>query len=103
MKPGESYLAGIAFAGVRGVKRVQVSIDGGKSWSKATVKKALSPFSWALWAWPWNVARSLRGRSVTVKVRAMDGKGQLQTDRVTAPLPDGASGLHQVRVKVKKS
>ncbi len=103
LKPGESYLAGIAFAGVRGVKRVQVSIDGGKSWSKTTVKKALSPFSWVLWAWPWNVARSLRGRLVTVKVRAMDGKGQLQTDRVTTPLPDGASGLHQVRVKLKKS
>lgn len=103
LKPGKSFLAGIAFAGVRGVKRVQVSIDGGKSWSEATVKKALSPFSWALWAWPWNIARSLRGRSLRVKVRAMDGKGQVQTDRVTTPLPDGASGLHEVRVRVDKS
>jgi len=33
-------------------------------------------------------------------VRATDGNGELQTEKVTRPPPDGARGRHTIRVNV---
>jgi len=38
----------------------------------------------------------------TLKVRARDGGGVLQTAQSVGTLPDGASGYHTIRLNVKK-
>jgi hypothetical protein len=38
--------------------------------------------------------------SHTIEVRATDGNGDVQTDEVTRPDPDGARGHHRISVTV---
>ncbi|MGI8827362.1 MAG: molybdopterin-dependent oxidoreductase [Chloroflexota bacterium] len=94
---GATTLQGIAFAGVRGIKMVEVSTDCGKTWSKATLKTPLSPQAWVFWTWPW--ANPAPGHHV-LTVRATDGTGVLQTPTFERAPPDGASGYHFVPVRV---
>lgn len=93
----ETWIAGIAWAGARGVSRVEVSTDGGESWAEAQVKEPIVPSSWRLWAYRWTPEREGRG---TVLCRATDGEGTVQTARVADPHPDGASGYHSTDVDV---
>ncbi len=93
---GDAAIGGIAFAGLRGVKAVQVSVDGGKSWQPATLRPADNPYSWTLWGFEWQAGPG----EYDVLVRAVDGRGQLQTARRSQPLPDGATGYQQVKVRV---
>ncbi|MFY9572113.1 MAG: molybdopterin-dependent oxidoreductase, partial [Blastocatellia bacterium] len=88
---GETTIAGIAFAGDRGIGKVEVSTDGGVSWEQAEIKPALSPISWVLWRKPWNPARAGKHKLV---VRATDGRGQTQTSQYATPAPSGSSGYH---------
>jgi len=97
--PGEVPLGGVAYAGDRGVRDVEVSTDGGKTWQKAEVKPALGPFTWVLWAAIWTPTGP---GEYTLKVRARDGGGVVQTAREAPTLPDGASGYHTLRVRVRK-
>lgn len=97
LDPANPYLGGIAFAGDRGVKAVEVSWDRGKTWRAAMVKPALSPYTWVLWALEWNPATDFPPGSHTVQVRAVDATGAIQTADIRLPLPDGASGYHALR------
>jgi DMSO/TMAO reductase YedYZ molybdopterin-dependent catalytic subunit len=96
---GEVPVGGVAYAGDRGIKEVEYSVDGGKSWQSAEVKPPLGPFTWVLWAAVWRPAAP---GEYTVKVRAKDGGGVLQSAKDTATLPDGASGYQTLRVRVRK-
>jgi DMSO/TMAO reductase YedYZ molybdopterin-dependent catalytic subunit len=93
---GEATIAGIAFAGDRGISRVEVSTDGGANWEPAEIKPSLSPISWVLWHKRWTPAQPGKHR---VLVRATDGRGQLQTSQFATPAPSGSSGYHGVTVK----
>ncbi|MGE5460791.1 MAG: molybdopterin-dependent oxidoreductase [Solirubrobacterales bacterium] len=84
---GGVVVAGVAFAGIRGISRVEVSIDDGRSWDDAELETALSPLTWRRWRFGFTPSSSS-----TVVVRGTDGEGEVQTQRVTAPHPDGASG-----------
>jgi DMSO/TMAO reductase YedYZ molybdopterin-dependent catalytic subunit len=97
LTPTGEVIAGIAFAGDRGIQRVEYSVDGGQSWQEAQVKAPLSAYSWVLWAAP----LALPEGSHLLAVRAVDGQGQLQDPRPSEPLPDGASGYHRLRIAVK--
>src|SRR5437899_8008661 len=49
--PGQRVpVAGIAFAGDRGISKVEVSTDGGATWKSANIKDPLSKYTWVLWA-----------------------------------------------------
>ncbi|MBW3591785.1 MAG: molybdopterin-dependent oxidoreductase, partial [Actinobacteria bacterium] len=89
-------LAGVAWAGDRGIRRVEVSTDGGKTWSEALLKRELSPITWRLWAAELERASG----EVTILVRAIDGAGGRQEGEPTDPHPAGASGYHEIRVLV---
>jgi DMSO/TMAO reductase YedYZ molybdopterin-dependent catalytic subunit len=93
----DTPIAGVAFAGDRGIIKVEVSTDGGGTWNEAVVKKPRSPYSWMLWAYEWTP--SDRGNHVIV-VRATDGTGQLQDPSTRPNFPDGATGYHSVEVIV---
>src|SRR5919202_1190851 len=46
---GPLQVGGVAFAGDRGISRVELSLDGGRTWQEAEVKPRLSPEGWQLW------------------------------------------------------
>jgi DMSO/TMAO reductase YedYZ molybdopterin-dependent catalytic subunit len=94
---GRNAIGGIAFAGDRGIATVEWSADGGITWKKASVKPALSPSSWVLWADEWNPQSSSR---VNLQVRAIDGTEEIQIAEVTDSYPDGATGHHKVIVRL---
>ena len=88
---------GVAYAGDRGVSRVELSTDGGASWTAAHIDYSRSPFAWALWSAPWTPSSSgIR----TLVVRAYDGAGNTQEHVAHGFAPAGATGLHSVDVVV---
>lgn len=92
---GTVPLGGIAVAGSRGISKVEVRVDD-SPWQEATLEPEPSPLQWRRWRYDWPAAPGTH----TISVRAVDGDGQPQTDRVAEPHPDGASGYHSVRVSV---
>jgi DMSO/TMAO reductase YedYZ molybdopterin-dependent catalytic subunit len=88
-------IGGIAFAGDRGIKRVEFSSDGGTTWQEAKLKPALSPYAWTLWLGM--LVLPTEG-AYLLAVRATDGGGNLQEERLSEPLPVGVSGYHKLRV-----
>jgi DMSO/TMAO reductase YedYZ molybdopterin-dependent catalytic subunit len=94
----EATIAGIAFAGDRGISKVEMSTDGGKSWEPAEIKAPLSPYTWALWHKPWTPTATGKHRVV---VRATDGKGNVQTSQFAPPAPDGSSGYDAKTIKAE--
>lgn len=92
-----SNIGGIAFAGNRGIQRVEVSVDGGSTWNVATLAPALSQDSWVFWSWQWT---PLLPGSYTLMARATDGTGQVQTSQKQGTVPNGATGYDSVMVTV---
>jgi DMSO/TMAO reductase YedYZ molybdopterin-dependent catalytic subunit len=91
-------IQGLAYAGTRGIRAVDVSFDEGLSWRAATIEAPLSPFSWVFWRYDWPAP----GEGLhSIRVRATDGTGQVQSDDDQPPAPDGATGLHEITVKVE--
>lgn len=94
---GPLPIAGVAFAGDRGISKVEVSTDGGETWNSATLKEPRSPYSWVLWAYEWTPSTQGRHRLLS---RATDGNGQLQDAAPRSSYPDGATGYHEIEVIV---
>ena len=94
---GTTPIAGVAFAGDRGISKVEVSVDGGNTWNEAILKQPRSAYSWVLWAYEWTPTAT---GTVNIMARAYDGKGQLQDQSVVQPFPDGASGYPSNQVTV---
>jgi DMSO/TMAO reductase YedYZ molybdopterin-dependent catalytic subunit len=90
-------IGGIAFAGNRGVQKVEISVDGGISWNVAKLNPPLSKDSWVLWAWQW---KPIFPGQYTIVARATDGTGQLQTSQKQGTVPNGATGYHSIQVQV---
>lgn len=90
-------IGGIAFAGNRGIQKVEVSVDNGLSWNQAKLDPPLSQDSWVLWTWQWT---PLLPGNYTIVARATDGTGQVQTSQKQGTVPNGATGYHSVVVQV---
>jgi DMSO/TMAO reductase YedYZ molybdopterin-dependent catalytic subunit len=88
---------GVAYAGDRGVSRVEVTPDGGRTWSPARIDYARSALAWVLWSWQWTPASP--GTAV-LATRAFDGAGTMQEAASHGFAPAGATGLHCVEVRV---
>jgi DMSO/TMAO reductase YedYZ molybdopterin-dependent catalytic subunit len=82
-------LAGIAFAGDRGIAGVEVSVDGGTSWMPAELRPSTSRYAWKLWQLRWTPPAPSRR---TLVVRATDGNGVPQVSTYAFPFPSGATG-----------
>ena len=93
-----AWVAGVAWAGDRGIARVEVSTDGGSTWSEAQLREPIAgDLSWRQWAYRWTPDRA---GTMMVMSRATDGRGDVQTARTASPHPAGATGLHAVEVEV---
>lgn len=90
-------ISGIAFSGDQGISRIEVSQDGGKTWTPAELKEALSPFTWVIWVYEW---KPVPGK-YNLLVRAADRKGMLQESKEREPYPDGATGYHKITVRIE--
>ncbi len=93
-----SQIAGVAWAGDRGIRAVDVSVDGGRSWRRAHLSRPLSPLAWTQWAWAWTPTGAGR---YDIVCRAADGDGAWQDARARRPHPAGATGLHRQVVEVE--
>jgi DMSO/TMAO reductase YedYZ molybdopterin-dependent catalytic subunit len=100
VKLGVVSLSGVAFAGNRGVSKVEYSTDGGRSWTAADLKPPLSSLTWVLWSAVWTPGRE---GSYQLQVRATDAAGATQESKAAASYPGGASGYHTVQINVAKS
>ncbi len=89
-------VAGVAWAQRRGITRVEVRIDDGE-WVEARLGSDVSTDTWRQWLFEWQAEP---GEHV-IRVRATDGSGEVQTELVARPDPDGATGHHSRRVIVE--
>ncbi len=95
--PGQRVpVAGIAFAGDRGISKVEVSTDGGATWKSASIKDPLSKYTWVLWTAGFTPAEAQGNYKVIV--RATDKSGKVQTAEIRPPFPDGATGYHMINI-----
>jgi DMSO/TMAO reductase YedYZ molybdopterin-dependent catalytic subunit len=99
IKLGPVTISGVAFAGTRGISKVEVSTNGGASWSSAPFRPPLSALTWVLWTIDWTPTAEGAYR---IMARATDGTGTPQDQRQGASYPNGASGYHTIQVDVSK-
>ncbi len=92
---GARTVAGVAWAPHRGVGRVEVRVDDGP-WHEAALGPALGDDAWRQWSLPWDATPG----DHVIATRATTGDGEVQTATKRAPFPDGATGHHQVTVRV---
>jgi DMSO/TMAO reductase YedYZ molybdopterin-dependent catalytic subunit len=86
---GRLEVGGHAYAGVRGVGAVEVSVDGGDSWQEATLSDPLPGEDvWRQWVHRYEDP----GESHEVVVRAVEADGRVQPREETGPYPSGSSG-----------
>ena len=95
---GPVTVAGVAWAQHTGIRGVEVRVDDGP-WEPATLAGTVGPDTWRQWSYAWDAAGAGAGDH-RLAVRATDADGTVQTSEVAAPVPDGASGWHEVEVRV---
>jgi DMSO/TMAO reductase YedYZ molybdopterin-dependent catalytic subunit len=89
-------IGGIAWSGDEGISKVEVQVDDGP-WQEAQLREPpLSPLSWVQWRLDWEGESG----SHEFRVRAYDGNGELQIIESSGARPDGATGIHSVRMRV---
>jgi DMSO/TMAO reductase YedYZ molybdopterin-dependent catalytic subunit len=93
---GSVVVAGVAWAQHRGISKVEVRVDDGP-WQTAELDAVPSIDTWRQWKLTW-AATSGDHR---LQVRATDNAGQVQTDVVADPAPNGASGYHTIHVTIR--
>ena len=82
-------VGGIAFAGDRGISKVEVRVDGGP-WELAQLRAPLSETTWVIWRYDW----PFREGEHTFEVRCAEADGTPQIEEKQGNRPDGASGIH---------
>ena len=68
----------------------------GRVGSEATLSSPVSDDTWRQWVWEWDATQGQH----TLRVRAIDGTGELQTGTRQDVMPDGATGWHSRVVTV---
>ncbi|MFJ8689703.1 molybdopterin-dependent oxidoreductase [Micromonospora wenchangensis] len=92
---GPVMIAGVAWAQRRGITAVEVQVDDGP-WQRARLADGPSPDLWRQWTYRWNATPG----SHTLRVRATDATGTVQTGERVPPFPDGATGWHSTIVTI---
>jgi DMSO/TMAO reductase YedYZ molybdopterin-dependent catalytic subunit len=95
LRAGRVAVAGVAWAQHRGIRAVEVQVDDGP-WQQARLAAEPSIDAWRQWVLEWDAPAG----SHTIRVRATDGTGEVQTEATARPDPDGATGWHTVTVRV---
>lgn len=94
--PGPTVVAGVAWAQQRGITAVEIQVDDGP-WQPAELAPEYSSDTWRQWTWRWDAVPG----DHTLRVRATDGDGTVQTEQRADPVPDGATGWHTRSFRVR--
>lgn len=97
---GRVTVAGVAWAQHRGISKVEVRITGGAEsgeWRVAELLDVVSVDTWRQWRLEWQAAPG----EYTITVRATDATGETQTEAEAPVEPDGATGWHMRRIKIR--
>jgi DMSO/TMAO reductase YedYZ molybdopterin-dependent catalytic subunit len=96
-------MQGIGFSGEDGIKKIEVSLDEGKTWQEATLVRGPSPYVWTNWRWE---GPSAADGQYTLLARVTDNTGRTQMREQVSFLggtfPNGTSAIHSVVINVKK-
>ncbi|MDT0181726.1 molybdopterin-dependent oxidoreductase [Microbacterium sp. ARD31] len=95
LPPGETVIAGVAWQQHVGIDGVEVQIDDGP-WQPATLATAISEDTWVQWSLPWTAESGAH----EIRCRAISATGEVQTPDPAPPAPNGAQGLHRIRIDV---
>src|SRR5216683_3249972 len=57
LKPGKQEIKGVAWAGEADITKIEISTDGGSSWSSAELGKDHVRYAWRLWSYVWKPAK----------------------------------------------
>jgi hypothetical protein len=91
----QTLVGGIAFAGARGIQSVELRVNEGE-WIPVDLDRALSSLTWVLW----RTSLELPPGDHEITVRAIDGKGEVQTERRSGTHPNGATGHHSTSITI---
>jgi sulfite dehydrogenase len=72
---GAYEVQGIAIDSGKGISKVEVSADGGKTWAEAKLDPDLGKYSWRRWRYNWKPAAG----KYTIMARATNAAGETQT------------------------
>lgn len=81
-----------------GIKKVEVSIDYGKTWQETEIWARDNPLAWVLWKWNWQVPKQ-KGL-MEIYARATTNSGVTQDEMGIKVKPVDAVGYHTVDVKI---
>jgi DMSO/TMAO reductase YedYZ molybdopterin-dependent catalytic subunit len=68
-------ISGAAWCGDAEIARVEVSLNGGRSWNEARLGVDRAPFAWRLWSYDW---KPQTAGSYEISARAYDTRGRAQ-------------------------
>lgn len=88
-------LKGVAYAGDRGISKVEVSLNGGDRWEEAKIHYPGTKLTWALWNYQWQPQNA---GDYSLVVRATDGEGELQEFDEDRVFTSGVTGFHRIAV-----
>ncbi len=95
---GKVRVQGFAWAGPAGVRLVEVTGDGGRTWQPAGFMGQTAPLAWRAWATEIEVTAPVH---LTIMARATDGAGEMQPlDAKPNAGGYGNNSIHQVDVDV---
>jgi DMSO/TMAO reductase YedYZ molybdopterin-dependent catalytic subunit len=92
---GEVVVAGVAWHQHTGIAGVEVQVDG-EPWQPAELADEISADTWRQWRYRWPATSGAH----TLRARATDATGEVQSAVVQGVLPDGATGYHEIAVQV---
>lgn len=90
-------LTGYVAGNLDGIKAVEISFDGGETWQPANLFSNPSPLAWSFWKYIWIEPKPGHYK---IAVRAIDGKGRVESYGPRDIFPDGATGQHVLKVTV---
>ncbi len=89
-------IGGIAFAGVRGISKVEIQVDGEGPWHEAQLRKPLSEATWVIWRYDWPFSEG----GHKFEVRTVEADGTPQIEEINSPRPSGATGYHSKNARL---
>jgi len=95
---GSTTIGGVAVSAANGISKVEVSTDGGMTWTPAVLRAPKDPrLTWVIWTFAWTPSS---GGAYRIVARAYDGNGAVQLATVAPPYPNGASGYDRITLYV---
>ncbi len=97
LKAGKVSIHGTAWAGEADIAKVEISTDGGATWSLAALGQEKAHYAWRLWRYEWKA----KAGEYSVLSRATDSQGRTQPDNpVWNPSGYLYNAVDQVKIHV---